>query len=69
MAGTVRVEFKHPEEWDLVMWYVHEQMRSFDEDNLPRPEHRILLGEGKTIVELKTRGDSEWLRPTEDGEE
>lgn len=69
MGGTVRVEFRHPEEWDLVMWYVDEQMRSFDEDEIARPDHRILVGEGKVIVELKPKDGLGWLKPTEDGEE
>lgn len=57
MAGTVQVEFQHPKEFDLAMWYVDEQMRAFDEDNLPRPEHRILVGEGVVIVELKVQSN------------
>ena len=57
MAGTVHVEFKHPEEFDLAMWYIDEQMKSFDEDNLPRPSHRILVGDGVVIVELKVQSD------------
>jgi len=57
MAGHVQVEFQHPEEFDLALWYVDEQMKAFDADNLPRPNHRILLGEGVVIVELKLQSD------------
>jgi len=57
MAGTVHVEFQYPEEFDLAMWYIDEQMKSFDEDNLPRPSHRILVGDGVVIVELKVQSD------------
>ena len=69
MASVVQVEFRHPEDWDLVFFFIETQMQSFDEDNIPRPSHRILIGEDKTIVELSMAGNDEWpLGPTDDGE-
>lgn len=70
MAGTVQVEFRHPEDWDLVFFYIETQMQAFDEDGVPRPDHRVLIGEDKVIVELTMKGNDGWpLGPTDNGAE
>ena len=48
----VHVSFRHPEETDLVFFYLDEQMRTFDEEGMRRPDHQILIGEKEIIVEL-----------------
>lgn len=68
----IQVAFNHPEETDLVFFYLEKQMQQFDEDNIPRPAHRILVGEKEIIVELKypPSGDAnpDWpVGPTDDG--
>ena len=47
----VHVSFRHPEETDLVFFYLDEQMRTFDEEGMRRPDHQILIGEKEIIVE------------------
>ena len=48
----VHVSFRHPEETDLVFFYINEQMKTFDEEGMRRPDHKILIGEKEIIVEL-----------------
>ena len=48
----VHVSFRHPEETDLVFFYVDEQMKTFDEEGMRRPDYQILIGEKEIIVEL-----------------
>ena len=48
----VHVSFRHPEETDLVFFYINEQMKTFDEEGMRRPDHQILIGEKEIIVEL-----------------
>ena len=70
MGSVVQVEFRHPEDWDLVFFFVETQMKAFDDDGIPRPDHRILIGEDKTIVELSMPGNDDWpIGPNRDGEE
>jgi hypothetical protein len=70
MAGTVQIEFRHPEDFDLVFFYLETQMQAFDDDGIERPEHRILVGEDKVIVELKMKGNEDWpIGPTDNGAE
>ena len=48
----VHVSFRHPEETDLVFFYVTEQMKTFDDEGMRRPDYKILVGEKEIIVEL-----------------
>ena len=48
----VQVSFRHPEETDLVFFYIHKQMETFDEEGIKRPDYQVVLGEGEIIVEL-----------------
>lgn len=48
----VQVSFRHPEETDLVFFYIDEQMKTFDEEGMLRPNYKVLIGEKEIIVEL-----------------
>ena len=48
----VHVSFRHPEETDLVFFYIDEQMKTFDEEGMLRPNYKVLIGEKEIIVEL-----------------
>ena len=61
----VHVSFRHPEETDLVFFYLDEQMRTFDEEGMRRPEHKILIGEKEIIVELSMPDTDAPIGPTD----
>lgn len=68
----VQVSFRHPEETDLVFFYLHKQMEEFDNNGMPRPSHQILVGDKEIIVELRYEGESndDWpIGPVDNGEE
>jgi len=48
----VQVSFRHPEETDLVFFYIDEQMKTFDDEGMLRPNYKVLIGEKEIIVEL-----------------
>lgn len=61
----VHVTFRHPEETDLVFFYLDEQMRTFDEEGMRRPDHKILIGEKEIIVELSMPDTDAPIGPTD----
>lgn len=61
----VHVTFRHPEETDLVFFYLDEQMRTFDEEGMRRPDHQILIGEKEIIVELSMPDTDAPIGPTD----
>ena len=66
----VQVSFRHPEETDLVFFYLHEQMKTFDEEGIPRPDYEIQVGAHEIIVELSYPKDfsgQNLLGPANDG--
>lgn len=61
----VHVSFRHPEETDLVFFYINEQMKTFDEEGMRRPDHTILIGEKEIIVELSMPDTDAPIGPTD----
>jgi hypothetical protein len=61
----VHVSFRHPEETDLVFFYIDEQMRTFDEEGMRRPTYNILIGEKEIIVELSMPDTDAPIGPTD----
>ena len=61
----VHVSFRHPEETDLVFFYLDEQMRTFDEEGMRRPDHKIRIGEKEIIVELSMPDTDAPIGPTD----
>ena len=61
----VHVSFRHPEETDIVFFYLDEQMRTFDEEGMRRPDHQILIGEKEIIVELSMPDTDAPIGPTD----
>jgi len=61
----VHVSFRHPEETDLVFFYINEQMKTFDEEGMRRPTHQILIGEKEIIVELSMPDTDAPIGPTD----
>ena len=59
----VQVSFRHPEETDLVFFYLQKQMETFDEEGIKRPDHKIVVGEGEIIVELDYPHQDEYHGP------
>jgi hypothetical protein len=61
----VQVSFRHPEETDLVFFYIDKQMKTFDEEGMRRPDHKILIGEKEIIVELSMPDTDAPIGPTD----
>ena len=66
----VEIHFGY-DELDLVFYYLDVQMKSFDEDGIPRPHHEVSLAEDNIVVTLSIPdGNPDWpLGPQRDGEE
>jgi hypothetical protein len=61
----VHVSFRHPEETDLVFFYINEQMRTFDEEGMRRPDYQVLIGDKEIIVELSMTDTDAPIGPTD----